>query len=60
MIDSIVALEPETFSVTPATLKIVSVVSVTSLYAARANDGANNATIIPARARIRGIVSLFN
>ena len=60
VIDSTVALEPETFSVIPPTLKTVSVVSVTSSAAASARAGANNATRIPARASIRGIVSLFN
>lgn len=61
VMDSIVALEPETFSVMPFTLKTVSVVRVTSSNAARANAGVNNATRIPALASIRGIGwSLFN
>ena len=60
VIDSTTALEPETFSVTLFTLKTVSVVRVTSVAAATANAGANNATRIPARASIRGIVSLFS
>jgi hypothetical protein len=59
VIDSIAALEPETLSVMPFTLKTVSVVSVTSLYAANANAGASSATRIPAPLSIRGIVT-FN
>ena len=43
--DSMVALEPETFSVTPFTLKTVSVVSVTSLNAPSANTGVSSAMI---------------
>ena len=58
--DSTVALEPDTLSVMPPTLRTVSVVRVTSVAAARANVGANNATRIPARASIRGMVSLVN
>ncbi len=60
VIDSMVALVPETFSVMLFTLRTVSVVSVTSLNAASAAVGARSATSIPARASIRCIVSLFN
>ena len=60
VIDSMAAVEPETFSVIPFTLKTVSVVSDTSLYAANANAGANSAARIPAPVSIRGIVSSVN
>jgi len=60
VMDSTAALEPETFSVMPATLKTVSVVSVTSVAAANAIAGARSATRIPAPVSIRGIVSLVS
>ena len=46
---SIVALEPEIFIVIPLTLRTVSVVRVTSLYAANASEGSKNAMTIPIR-----------
>jgi hypothetical protein len=59
--DCTTALEPDTLRVMPPKLKTTSVVSVTSLYAARASEGAtSNAIAIPARTSIRCIVSLFN
>lgn len=58
VMDSMAAVEPETFSVTPLTLRTVSVVSDTSLYAANASAGANSAAKIPAPVSIRGIVSV--
>lgn len=61
VMDAIEAFEPETFSVMPFTLKTTSVVKDTSSKAANVREGAmNNAARIPARASIRGIVSLFN
>lgn len=48
VIDSIVALEPDTLSVMPFTLKTVLVVSVTSLYAAKAMAGANSPNAVMA------------
>ena len=60
VMDSTAALEPETFKVIPATLRTVSVVSVTSVAAANAIAGDTSATRIPALVSIRGIVSLFS
>src|SRR3989344_9401168 len=57
--DSTVALDPETFTTRPLMFRTVSVVRVTSVAAAKANEGANSATTIPARASIRGIVSCY-
>jgi len=57
VIESMMALVPDTFSVMPFTLRTVSVVRVTSSNAASARVGARSATRIPARASIRGIVS---
>ena len=52
VIVSIVALEPETLSVTPATESTVSVVSVTSSDAARARPGNKSAaSVLPISAR---------
>ena len=59
VMDSIEAVEPETFKVMPFTLRTVSVVSDTSLKAANANAGARSAARIPAPVSIRGIES-FN
>lgn len=59
VIDSILAVEPETSSSIPFTLKTVLVVSCTVSKAANANAGAKSATRIPAPVSIRGIVS-FN
>ena len=57
--DSTVALDPETFTTRPLMFRTVSVVRVTSVAAAKANEGANSATTIPARASIRGIESVY-
>jgi len=57
--DSTVALDPETFTTRPLIFRTVSVVRVTSSDAAKANEGANSATTIPARASIRGIESVY-
>ena len=60
VIDSIVALEPETLRVMPFTLMTASVVRVTSSAAASARVGARrSATAIPARASVRDIVCIF-
>ena len=59
VMDWMVAVEPVTLNVTPFALTTASVVSDTSSNAANASVGASNATKIPARVSIRGIVSLF-
>lgn len=58
VIDSTTAVAPETFTTMPPILSTTVVSILTSVAAARVRDGAtSNATTIPARASIRGIVS---
>ena len=61
VMDSTTAVEPEMSTSIPPTLRTTVVSMLTSLAAAKTSEGAIiNATAIPIRTSIRGIVSLFN